>query len=114
MGKKKTHLSAGDDELDLTTVGAHQGREFVADTLEETQTVVLSKGVEEVLEDLSLVGAGDLLEFLDDLLLVGVGQGGGVQDRGELGVLLEGRAQRGQGLGGGLESRGLRGGSVLS
>lgn len=94
-------------------MGAHQSRELVAHTREEAQTVVLGQGVEEILDNVALVGAGDFLQLLDDLLLVAGGQGRGAQDGGQLGVLLEGLAQRGQRLGGLLEGRSLRSGGVL-
>lgn len=109
----ETYLSTGDVQLNLTAVSAHEGRELVADTLEGTQTVVLSESVEEVLEDAVLVTTGDLLELLDDLLLVAVAQGGGSQDGGELGVLLEGLVEVGQSLSSRVESGSLSGSSVL-
>lgn len=94
-------------------MSADEGRELLADTLEGTKTVVLSEGVEEVLEDVSLVGTGDLLELYDDLLLVVRAQGRGVQNFAELVVGLEDSAQVGQGLGGRVESGGLSGSGVL-
>lgn len=109
----ETYLSTGDAELHLAAVSAHEGRELVADTLKGTQTVVLGESVEEVLEDAILVSTGNLLELLNDLLLVGLGEGRGVQDGGELGVLLESLVEVGKSLGGRVESGGLNGSSVL-
>lgn len=106
-------LGAGDAELDLAAVGAHQSRELVADTLEGAEAVVLGQGVEEVLEDVGLVGTGDLLQLLDDLLLVGIGQGRGAEDGRELLVALQGLAEGGDGLGGLVEGGGLGGSGVL-
>lgn len=108
-----THLSRGNVQLNLTTVGAHQGTELLADTLEGSETVVLGKGLEEVLEDVGLVGTGNLLELLDDLLLVGNGQGRSAEDGGQLGVGLQGLAEGSDSLGGLVEGSGLGGSSVL-
>lgn len=110
---RKTHLSGGDAQLDLAAVSAHQSAELLADALEGAETVVLGKSGEEVLQDVGLVGTGDLLELLNDLLLVGDGQGGSAEDGGQLGVGLQGLAEVGDGLGGLVESRGLGGGGVL-
>ena len=109
----ETHLSAGDAELDLAAVSRHQGRELVADTLKGTEAVVLGQGSEEVLEDIGLVGTGNLLELLDDLLLVGHAQTRGAEDGDQLLVALQGLAEVGNGLGGLVEGSGLGGGSVL-
>jgi hypothetical protein len=107
------YLSTGDVEVDLTTVSAHQGSELLADTLEGTETVVLGKGLEEVLDETGLVGTGNLGELRDDGLLVGIGQGGGAEDGGQLLVGLEGLAEVGDATGGLVEGSGLGGGSVL-
>lgn len=106
------YLSAGDVEVDLTTVSTHQSRKLLADTLQQTQTVVLSKGLEEVLDNVTLV-TGKLLELLDDLGLVGGSQGGSGDETGQLAVGLEGLAENGEGLGGLLKVGGLGGGSEL-
>jgi hypothetical protein len=106
-------LSGGDAQLDLAAVSAHQGSELLADTLEGAETVVLSESGEEVLQDVGLIGTGDLLELLNDLLLVGDGQGGSAEDGVQLGVGLQGLAEAGDGLGSLVESRGLGGGLVL-
>lgn len=94
-------------------MSAHQSTELLADILEGAETVVLSKGSEEVLQDVGLVGTGDLLELLNDLLLVGDGQGGSAEDGVQLGVGLQGLAEAGDGLGGLVEGGGLGGSLVL-
>jgi hypothetical protein len=108
-----THLSRGDVQLDLTTVGAHQGSELIADTFEGRETVVLGQSLEEVLEDVGLVSTGNLLELLDDLLLVGNGQGRSAEDGNQLGVGLQGLAKGSDSLSGLVEGSGLGGSSVL-
>lgn len=109
----KTHLGTGDGNLHLTTVSSHQGLELLADALKETETVVLSQSLQEVLDDVALVATGDLLELLDDLLLVAGGEGGGSDDVGQLGVGLEGLSEAGESLGDLVEGGGLGRGSVL-
>jgi hypothetical protein len=109
----KTNLGGGDVQLDLTAVSAHEGSELLADGLKGTETVVLGQGEEEVLQDVTLVGTGDLLELGDDLELVGMGEGGSTEDGTQLGVGLQGLAEGGDGLGGLVEGGGLGGSSVL-
>lgn len=92
---------------------AHQSLELLNHAFQQTQSVVLSESTEKVLENVALVTAGNLLQFLDDLLLVANGEGGGVQDRGELGVLLEDFAELCKGLGDLVEGGGFGRGSVL-
>lgn len=94
-------------------MGTHQGRELVADTAQGAETVVLSQGVEEVLDDVGLVGTGNLLELGGDLLLVGNGQGRGAEDGVQLLVAVEGLAEGRDGLGGRVEGSGLGGSGVL-
>lgn len=94
-------------------MSTHEGGELVADTLEETETVVLSQSSEEVLEDVALVGTGNLLQLLDDLLLVGDSEGRGGDDGGQLAVGLEGLTEAGESLGGLVEAGGLGRGSEL-
>lgn len=94
-------------------MGAHQSTELLADTLEGGETVVLGQSLEEVLEDVRLVGTGNLLQLLDDLLLVGHGEGRSAEDGDQLGVGLQGLAEGSDGLGGLVEGSGLGGGSVL-
>jgi hypothetical protein len=84
-------------------VSAHKSSELLADTTEQTETVVLSKGSEEVLEDIALVGTSDLLQLCDNGLLVRDGQGRGGEDAGELGIGLEGGTEVDEGLGGSVE-----------
>jgi hypothetical protein len=95
-------------------VGAHQGRELLDDTLQQTQAVVLGERVEEVLQDVPLVAAGHLLQLLDDLLLVADGEGRRVQDGSELLIALEDLAELSEGLRDLIEGRRFGGGSVLS
>lgn len=111
--RSKTYLSTGDVQLDLTALGGHESRELVSDTLEGAETVVLSESLEEVLDNVTLVGTGNLLELLDNLLLVGVGEGRGTEDGGELLVALDGLAEGSDSLGGLLEAGGLGRGSEL-
>jgi hypothetical protein len=108
----KPYLGAGDHHLDLAAGGAHELAELAADSGKEAQTVVLSEGGEEVLDGLAR-GAGVLLQLGDDGALVGGGQGRGLEDGDELGVLLDQAAEGGEALGGGLERGRLDGGRVL-
>jgi hypothetical protein len=108
-----THLSRGNVQLNLATVGAHQSTELLADTLKGGEAVVLGQSLEEVLDNLGLVGTGNLLELLDDLLLIGNGQGRSAEDGDQLGVGLQGLAEGSDGLGGLVEGSGLGGSSVL-
>ena len=108
-----TYLSTGDAQLDLTTVSAHESTELLADTLEGAKAVVLGQSGEEVLQDVTLVGTGNLLELGNDLLLVGIGEGGGTEDSTQLLVALQGLAEIGNSLGGLVEGSGLGGSSVL-
>lgn len=94
-------------------MGAHESTKLLANALQNAQAVVLGKGSEEVLEDITLVGASNLLELGNDLLLVGVGQGRGTEDGDQLLVGLQGLAEGSDSLGGRVEGGGLGGGSVL-
>lgn len=94
-------------------MSTHESGELLADTLEETETVVLSQSVEEVLEDVALVGTSNLLQLLDNLLLVGDSEGRGGEDGDQLAVGLEGLTEAGESLGGLVEVGGLGRGSVL-
>lgn len=108
-----SYLSTGDVEVDLAAVSAHQGSELLADTLEGTETVVLGESLEEVLEDTSLIGTGDLSELLNNGLLVGDGKHRGAEDSDELLVSLDGLAEAGDSTGSLVESSGLGGSGVL-
>lgn len=108
-----TYLGAGNGDLNLAAGGGHDGSELLANAGEEAQSVVLGESVEEVLDGL-VVGTDLLAELLDDGGLVGDGQGRGVKDSSELGVLLEESAKLGESIGRGVEGGGLGGGSVLS
>lgn len=110
----ETNLGGGDAQLDLAAVSAHESTELLADGLQGTETVVLGQGEEEVLEDVALVGTGDLLELGDDLELVVVGEGRGTEDGTELGVGLQGLIEGSDGLGGLVKGRRLGGSSVLN
>jgi len=112
MSKSKPYLSAGNHHLDLTTGGAHELIELVADTGKETKAVVLGEGRKEVLDGLT-GGANVLLQLGDDGALVGGGQRRCLENVDELGVLLDQAAEGGEALGSGLEGRGLDGGRVL-
>lgn len=94
-------------------MSAHESTKLLANALQNAQAVVLGKGSEEVLEDITLVGTSNLLELGNDLLLVGVGQGRGTEDGDQLLVGLQGLAEGSDGLGGRVEGGGLGGGSVL-
>lgn len=48
--KKKTYLSTGNIQLDLSTVSTHQCSKLFADTLQNTQSIVLRKSVEKIPE----------------------------------------------------------------
>lgn len=96
-------------------MSTHKGTELLANTLKNTQPVVLGKSVQEVLEDVTLVGAAsELLQLPHDLLLVGGRESRGTNDGGELAVVLQDLAERSKGLGDLVESGGFGGGSVLS
>lgn len=106
--------SAGNDQLNLSPVRTHEHTKFLHNTLQHAQAVVLGESREEVLYDALLIGiANVLLEFLDNLLLVRDGEGGGVQDLAELGVLLENCRERLERLCGGVEGVGFGGCGVL-
>lgn len=109
--RSHTYRSARNRHLDLAARSAHQLAELGANALEEAQTVVLGQGLEEVLD--GGVGASGLLELGDDGGLVGGGQGRGVEDGGQLGVLGDQAAQLVQGGGGRVERGGLDGRGVL-
>lgn len=104
---------AGDGELDLAPVCAHQLAELLDNTLQSTQPVVVCQCLEQVLHDAFLVLSEVLLELGNDLLLVRDGESGSGEDGGELGILLEDGGERLKGLGGGVEGVGLRSGRVL-
>lgn len=94
-------------------MSTHKGTELLANALQNAQPVVLSQGVEEVLEDVTLVTARELLELTNNLLLVRSREGRGADDRGQLAVRLQGLAEDSEGPGGLVEGRGFDGGSVL-
>lgn len=111
-GSFRTHLSRSHLELNLTARSTHEFPKLDANTLQVSQTVVLRERSEEVLDgvatDTSLLG-----QLGDHGGLVLAGQGRGLQDLVQLGVLLEEGVERLEGLGGGIQSGRLGGGSVL-
>lgn len=107
-----SYLSGGDGHLNLAARSRHDLVELVADTLEETEAVVLGESVEEVLDG-GFLAARLLNELGDDGGLVLGGESRGRQDGSELSILLEDVAEVGEGLGSGLEGRRLGSGSVL-
>lgn len=108
----KTHLGAGDGHLNLATGSRDNLAKLVNDAVQETQSVVLGEGVEEVLER-GTAGAGLLDELGRDGRSVGGGQRRSGQDGDQLGVLLDDGAQLGELLGGGIEGGSLGGRGVL-
>lgn len=94
-------------------MSTHERSKLLTDTLQDTETVVLSQSDKKVLEDVRLVSAGDFLQLRDDGLLVCVGEGGGAEDGGQLFVGLEGFAEVGDCFGGLVEGGGFGGGGVL-
>lgn len=96
-----TYLSRGNIQLNLPMVSTHQNLKFLTDTLQNTEPVILSKSLKEVLQDLALFGtsAHNLLQFLDDVGLVGDSQGRGIEDGGKFGVPLEDLTESGESLG---------------
>lgn len=108
----ETHLSAGDNHLDLAAGSRDNLAKLLRNALQEAQSVVLGEGFEEVLER-GAAGTGLLDELGHDRRPVGGGQGGRGEDDIELGVLLDKGAQLGELLGGGIEGGRLGGRGVL-
>lgn len=108
----KTHLSAGDGHLNLATGSRDNLAKLLNHAVQETQSVVLGEGVEEVLEG-GTAGTGLLDELGHDGRSVGGGQSRGGEDGNQLGVLLDDGAQLGELLGGGIEGGSLGGRGVL-
>ena len=102
MFRSFAYLSAGDSHLNLTTGSRHDLAKLLADALEEAQSVVLGKGLEEVLDGRA-AGAGLLGELGDNGRLVLGAQRGSGQDGSKLVVLFDNGAEAGEGLGGGIE-----------
>ena len=94
-------------------MSTHESTELLADSLQNTQPVVLGQGGQEVLQDVTLVSTSDLLELLDDGLLVVGREGRGADDGGELAVSLQGLTKGSEGLGGLVKSSRLGRSSVL-
>lgn len=106
------HLSRGNNHLNLTTSSAHQLAKLGAHTRQQAQAVVLSKSSQKVLDSLAR-DASALRELGNNGRLVGGGEGRGLEDADELGVLREEVGEGSHAFGGGLEGGGLDGGSVL-
>lgn len=108
LGRTRNH------QLHLPTVRSHQLSEFLTHPLQQPQSVIVRQGLEEVLHGAALVGsAGVFLQFGDDGGFVRVGEGGGVQDRGELAVGFEDLLQGAEGASNGVEAGGFGSGGVL-
>lgn len=106
------YLSRGDNHLDLAAGGSDDLVELVADALEESESVVGSESLEEVLDGGS-VAAGLLDQFGYNGRLVLGAQGRGAEDGIELGVFLADGTEGSEGLGCRVEGRGLGSSSVL-
>lgn len=98
------YLSASNGHLNLTTGSRHDLAKLLANALQKAQSVVLGKGLEEVLD--GRVAAASLLGELGDngRLVLGAQRGSG-QDGTELLVLFENGAEVSEALGGGIERR---------
>lgn len=115
-GKKGSpYLSRSNIQLNLPPMSTHQNLKLLTNPLQSAQPVVLGEGLKEVPQDLALLGssAHGLLQFLDDVGLIGHAQGWGIEDDGELGVLLEDVGEGAEGLGGWFQAGGFGGGGVL-
>lgn len=96
----RTYLGTRDNHLDLSTRGAHDLGELVADALQDAQSVVLGQRSQEVLDGLvGARGAQRLLQLGYDGALVAGGQGGGAEDGHQLLVLGDEVTEGAQGLG---------------
>lgn len=85
---KSTYRSTRDRHLNFSTGSTHQLAELGADASEQGQAVILGQGAQEVLDGLA-AGASALLELGDNGRLVAGGQRRGLEDGGQLGVLLD-------------------------
>lgn len=96
MGARQwTHGSTCDGHLDLTPRRTHQLAKLVADTLQQTETVILCERIEEVLDGVVLVdSARVLLQLRDNGRLVLGGQRRGHHDGCELGVSVKDLLER--------------------
>ncbi|KXS94400.1 hypothetical protein AC578_7792 [Pseudocercospora eumusae] len=106
--------SAGNSHLHLSACSTHQLRKLLSHTVQYSQSVVLGKSLEEVLNSVGLVLHVDgLLDLGDDLLLVGNCESRRGQDLLELGVLLECLPEALHGFGDRINGVGFGGGGVL-
>lgn len=107
-----THLSRSNLELNLAAGSAHELAKLDANTLQQSQAVVVRKRGEEVLDRLA-PRAGLLGQLSHHGGLVLGSQGRSLQDVVELGVLLDEGLERGEGLGGGVQGGRLGSGGIL-
>lgn len=112
QSRSGTYGSGSDGHLDLTTGSTHKSVKLGANTLEERQSVVLSKSLEEVLDSL-VSSSGVLLELSNNLALVLGRQSWRLHDLAELGVGAENAVELCEGLGDGVEGVALHGCGVL-
>jgi hypothetical protein len=87
-GTRKPYLSTGNNQLNLSPRGAHELGKLGTDTRKQVEAVVLGEGGQEVLDRVDR-GARALVQLGDDGALVGRREGRGLQDRDQLGVLLQ-------------------------
>lgn len=106
--------SRGNNDLNLTLVGSDELVELLDNGWEDTESVVLSKNLEEVLDLLSTVLWKVLEQLVDDGLLVGGVEGWGSDHWAELSILLEELSESGEGLCDGIQLGSLLSGSVQS
>jgi hypothetical protein len=85
---ERTHGSASDYQLNLSSVSTHHLRKFVADTLQGAKPIVFRHSVKEVLQDITSAN-GMLLQLGNDGLLVIRRQRRGGKYGGQFGVPLE-------------------------
>lgn len=65
------NLSSCDSQFDFSSSSAHQSTKFLADTLQQTKSVVLGECSKEVLDGVGLVlAARVLLKFRNDLRFI--------------------------------------------
>ena len=110
----RTYCSAGNGQLNLPSVRAHEHAELLYNTRKSTQPVVLGKCGQEVLDNTLLVLRSNvLLKLRNDLLLIRDGEGRGAENLNELWVLLEQSLESLERLRGGVKDVGFRSCRVL-
>jgi hypothetical protein len=105
--------SRGNNDLNLTLVGSDQLGELLDNGWEDTESVVLSENLKEVLDLLSTLLWKSLEQLGDDGLLVGVVEGWGSDHWAELSILLEELSESTEGLCDGIQLGSLLSGGVL-